>query len=76
MVTIGIYQSLINIALYEHICLENINNLYKYAGKCDDKHQYKAIIEAKMVSTNEVFTENIIISPGPSIFSKNTNASK
>ena len=30
--------------MYEHICLENIKKLYKYAGKFDDQHQYKAVI--------------------------------
>ena len=35
--------------MYEHQCIENINNLYKPAGKCDDQQQYKAIIEAEMV---------------------------
>ena len=35
MVAIGVEQSLINSASYEHRCLENIINLYKTAGKCD-----------------------------------------
>ena len=39
MITIGVYQSLSKIALYEHRCLENINKLYKYAGRCDDQQQ-------------------------------------
>ena len=34
--TIGIYQSLSNNALYEQKCLQNIKDVYKYAGKCDD----------------------------------------
>ena len=34
--TIGIDQYLSNNAIYEHKCLENINNLYKQAGKCDN----------------------------------------
>ena len=34
--TIGIDQSLSNNDLYEHRCLENINKLYKHAGKCDN----------------------------------------
>ena len=37
--TIGIEQSLINNAIYEHKCLENIKKLYKQAGKCDDHRQ-------------------------------------
>ena len=30
--TIGIYQSLRNNTIYEHKCLENIQNIYKQAG--------------------------------------------
>ena len=36
MVTIGVDQSLSNSAMYEHICMENIKKLYKYAVKCDE----------------------------------------
>ena len=46
-------QVLSNSAMYEHRCLENIKSLYKYAGKHDNRQQYKAIIEAAMVSTPE-----------------------
>ena len=53
MVTIGLYQSLNNRALYEQTLLENNNNFYKYYGKCDDQKQYKAIIDASVVSTSE-----------------------
>ena len=63
IVTIGVYQLLSNSAIYEHRCLENIKKLYKYYGKCDDKKQYKAIIEAEMVSNNEAFTDNNPMSP-------------
>ena len=42
--TIGIDQSLSNNALNEHKCLENIKKLYKQAGKCDNKQQFKDII--------------------------------
>ena len=48
-----------------HICIENINKLYKYSGKCDYQQQYKAILEAEMVSTPEVLTDNSPIQPGP-----------
>ena len=51
--TIGINQSLRNIALFEHICLQNIKKLYKHALKCDDQQQFKDILEASMVSTPE-----------------------
>ena len=45
MVTIVVDQYLISSATYEHRCLENINNLYKYSGKCDYQQHYKDIIE-------------------------------
>ena len=48
----------------KHLCLENINKLYKYAGKCDDQNQYKAIMEATMVSITERITDNIKIAVG------------
>ena len=53
MSTIEIYQKLSNSALYEHICLENTNKLYIFAGKCDEQQKYKAIIEEEMVSTSK-----------------------
>ena len=37
MVTIGVDQSLSNSAIYEHIWLEKIKNLYKTSGKCYDQ---------------------------------------
>ena len=43
--------------MYRHICLENILKLYKCAGKCDDQHQYKTIIESEMVSSPEEFSD-------------------
>ena len=51
--------------MYEHRYLENIQKLYKYAGKCDDQHKYNSIIEAAMVSTTEIFTDNSPISYVP-----------
>ena len=39
--TIGVDQSLSNGALFEHMCLQNINKLYKHAGKCDEQQQFK-----------------------------------
>ena len=45
-------------AIYEHKCLVNIKTLYKQACKCDKQKQFKDIIEAAMVSTTEVFTDN------------------
>ena len=49
--TIGIELFLSKNSIYEHQCLENIKNLYKKSGKCDDQKQLKYIIKAAMVST-------------------------
>ena len=76
MVTFGIDQSLSNSAMYEHRCLENIKKLYKSASKCDNQNQYKSILEAVMVSTTEIFTENSTMSPGLSMTYKNPSARK
>ena len=76
MVTIGIDQSLSNSVLYEHRCLENIKKLYKSASKYYDKKKYKNILESDMVSTTEVFTDNIPMSLGLSVSPKNTRARK
>ena len=56
--TIGIDQAFSNSAIFGHICFQNINKLYKHAGKCDDQQKFKDIIEADMVSTPEGFTNN------------------
>ena len=74
MVNIGIDQSLSNSETYEHRCLENINKLYTFTGKCDDQHNYKAIIEVEMVSTTDRFNNNSTISPGTSVPVRNTIA--
>ena len=44
MNTIGIDQSLISSAIFEHICLKNNNKLYKHSGKCENQQQFKYII--------------------------------
>ena len=74
MVIIGVDQSLSNIALYKHICLENIKTLYKLTRKCDYQHQYKAITKAAMVYTTEGFNDNTPISSGPYIPVKQPSA--
>ena len=51
MDTIGVYESLSNSDFHEHRYFKNIRKLYKYDGKNDDQQQYKAILEASMVST-------------------------
>ena len=61
--TIGIDQSLSNIALFEHRCHQNINKLYKHDGECDYQKKFKYILEAAMVSTPEVFTDDSPLSP-------------
>ena len=53
-----------------------INKLYTSAVKCDDQQQYKAILEASIVSTTGIFTDNSPISPGPSVTVINPSARK
>ena len=62
--------------MYEHRFLKTIKKLYKPDGKCDNQNQYKAILEAAMVSTTERFTENSPISPGPYVTVKNNGVIK
>ena len=61
MFNIGVGQLLRNSTLYEHIFLVNIKNLYKSAGKCDDKHKRKSILYEAMVYTPEGLTDNSTI---------------
>ena len=75
-VTIGIDKILINSAMYEHRCLENINKLYTSSGKCKYQQQYKSILETAMVFTPERFTDNSPMSPGPSMTVINPSAIK
>ena len=53
MKTIGISQSLSNSSSFENNCLNNVENIYQYAGKCDDQQKCKDILEAAMVSNPE-----------------------
>ena len=69
-VTIGINKLLSNSSFYKHICLENINQLYKYSGKCENQQQYKSIIQTEILYTPEGFTENSPISPVPCALDK------
>ena len=48
----------------------------KYSGKCEEKQQYKAIIEAEMVSTPEGFTDNSPIPTSQSTTVKKPNTRK
>ena len=54
----GVYQWISISALYEHILMGNVGKLYKYYIKCDNQHQYKALIESDMVSTHKVLIYN------------------
>ena len=56
--------------------LKNIKKLYKQAGKCDKKQQFKYILEAPMVSTPELFTDKSYISPMKSTPVKKPRARK
>ena len=71
--TIGIDQSLSNNATNEHKCLENIK---KKTGICDNRQQFKYILEATMVYTPEGFTDNSPISPIKSTPIQKPNAQK
>ena len=48
----------------------------KYAVKCDDQHQNKAILEAEIVSNPENFPDNSPMSHCPSVTTKNIGARK
>ena len=61
--TIGIDQLLSNNDMFEQKCLQNIKELYKHAGKCDNQQKIKDILEAAIVSTTEGFTNNTPIYP-------------
>ena len=74
--TIVIDQSLSNNDLFEHKFLQNIKKLYKHAGKCDELQQSTDIVEAAMVSTPEVFTNNSPIYPMTPAPVKKTSARK
>ena len=62
--------------MYEHRCLEIIKKVYTSSGKCDDKIQFRAIIEVSMVSTPERFIDNSPMSPGPTMVVKKFSARK
>ena len=61
--TFGIDQLLSNNDMFEQKCLQNIKELYKHAGKCDNQQKIKDILEAPVVSTPEGFTNNSPIYP-------------
>ena len=53
MKTIGIDKSSFARSSFEHICMNNIKNIYQHAGKCDDQQNLKDIIDAAILSTPE-----------------------
>ena len=63
MNNIGIDKSFRNSALFGHRYIQNIKKLYHNSGNFDDQQQFKDILEAAMVSTPEVFTNNGTRSP-------------
>ena len=51
MKTIGIDQSSFARSSFEHRCMNNTKKIYQHAGKCDDQHNLKDIIDAAILST-------------------------
>ena len=56
--------------------IEKNNKLCISTGKCDNQQQYKFILEAEMLFTLEVFTDNSSISHVPLVTVKNSIARK
>ena len=49
---------------------------YKTTGKCEDQQNYKAMIEASLVSTSEGCTKNTLMAPNPHVSTKKPSAIK
>ena len=58
MNTIGIDQSSFARSSFENRCMNNIKKIYQHAGKCDDQQNLNDIIDAAILSTSEVVTDN------------------
>ena len=43
---------------FKHRCMNNIKKIYQHAGKCDDQQNLKDIIDAAILSTPWVVTDN------------------
>ena len=71
MKTIGIDKSSFTMSYFEHICMNNIKNIYQHAGKCDDQQNIKDIIDDAIISTPEGVTYN-----SPDVPTKSTPAKK
>ena len=76
MDTIVIDQFLSNCAMYEHRCVENIKKIYTSAVKCNYQLQFKAILEASIVSACERLIDNSPMSPGPPMIVKKFSVRK
>ena len=76
MKTIGIDQSSFNMSTFEHRCMNNIKKIYQHADKCDNQQNLKDILEAALLSTLEVFTDNILNFHTPSTPVKKPSAGK
>ena len=55
---IGIDQSSFTRSSFEHKYMNNIKNIYQHAGKFDDQQNLKDILDAALLSTPEVVTDN------------------
>ena len=58
MKTIGIDQSSFARYYFEHRCMNNIKKIYQHAWKCDDQQNLKDVIDAAILSTSKVVTDN------------------
>ena len=63
MKTIGIDQSLCNMSYFEHKFLNNIQNMYQHAGRCDNQQNLNYILDSDMVNTPEEITDYILSLP-------------
>ena len=43
---------------FEHRCMNNIKNIYRHSGRCDDQKNLRDILEAVLLSTPEGFKDN------------------
>ena len=58
MNTIVIDQSSFARSSFEHICMNNTKKIYQHAGKCDDQHNLKDIIDCAILYNPEGVTYN------------------
>ena len=58
MKTISIDQSSFTRSSFDHICMNNIKNIYQHAGKCDAQQNLEDIIDAVILSTTKEVTDH------------------